>query len=221
LFSFCAQALIELANDWIVPSGGDGGHVKRGTDSGAAPADAAQTAQFSAVVVVGCQAGQCGGFAATERAEFRHLRQECMRGGRTDAGNGLEKVVFFLPDGAGFNGGIDVLVEIVKLSVESGEDAFDGLDDARRAGQFETVAFGGAQGDELRAASDQFGEDLRIGVRKRAHDRPNGVGEVSENGGVESVIFGELSGGFGKVADLAWMTTGMWQAANSAAMRFS
>ena len=72
-----------------------------------------------------------------------------------------------------------------------------------RGGGAQTVLFGGTHLDELPAAADQGGQGQRVGVGQRSDLRPDGIGEVGDDRGVEAVGLGPLTGGLSELPDLA------------------
>lgn len=78
----------------------------------------------------------------------------------------------------------------------------DGVPRTRR-----TILFRGEHVDERSTARHQSGQGLRLLVGQRAWLRPDPLGEPGQHLGIDGVGFGQLPGGFGKIAELRVLTT--------------
>jgi hypothetical protein len=100
-FASFAQALVKDAQDGVVADGGEGGHVEDVADRFAPAGNAAGAGIGAAILVVGSDACQGGGFLVTEGAQFGHLGEQGRGGHRTHAGDGLQAVGLGLKRGVG------------------------------------------------------------------------------------------------------------------------
>jgi hypothetical protein len=67
----------------------------------------------------------------------------------------------------------------------------------------QAVLFGRPHGDELPPPCQQGAEFVGLGVRQGPRGRTHRLGNMGQGPRVEGIRFGQLPGGFGKVADLA------------------
>lgn len=98
-FSGGGEALVEGLDGGVAAECGEGGHVKCGADVSASSPDGALSFELSAVVVEGCESGECGDLFAIELSEFGEVGEEREGGDVSDAGDGGEDVGLLLPIG--------------------------------------------------------------------------------------------------------------------------
>ena len=178
---------------------GQGCHVEQMARLGAAAADGAVAAVLSGVAVEGGEAEQGGGLAAAKGAELGHVSAEAGGVDGTEAGDRLDDGV-----AAGELGvGSDALAH---AAVAVGDVGLEGLERGAGAGSGLGVEFGAELAEsaelleELAAEDEQVAEELE--VPRLGRDRLEAVeeAETGEHGGIDAVVLGELSDGFGEAA---------------------
>ena len=199
-FALGPQALVKGFQDRVVPGGDKGGHPKTGAHGGAATGDVALAAQGAAVVVARGQAGQGGGLALVERAEFGQFGQEQGGGGRPDAAHGGE-LLHLGGQGRGLG---DECRDGFFQAADAGVGEFDELLLAaagqRLAGMLELVSQERAHGDQLLAGPHQVGQLLLGGAGRGAQARSVGRGKVHQHTRVDPIGLGQATLAAGKVA---------------------
>jgi len=84
------EALVEVAQDWVVSSGGESGHEEGLFDLGSTAAGSAIGVLGATLPWMGSKAGEGGGLASPEGPEFGHEGGELGGDGGSDAGDGAQ-----------------------------------------------------------------------------------------------------------------------------------
>ncbi len=161
-FAIGDEALVEGLELWVCSGGGECCHEECLSDDGSAAFDASIGVAIAALSGVGCKAGERGCLFGGEGAEFGHQREQAVRRGGTDAGDGLEDAGA-RGEGGAFNERGDGFVDGLELGIEAGDDGVEDGGDGVRAGGFAAVIPGGARGDDVAAGEDQ-GLELGTGA---------------------------------------------------------
>src|SRR5204863_3334898 len=187
--------------DRVMTHGHDGTHVEHGPDLRAPGPDRAPAAQGSAVAVEGGDADERGNLPTTQRAELGQGRHE--RGGQdgADAGGTAQQVVLLAPQRTGANALPEVLIELGDLLVQPRNVGLE-LRPNAPGGPRQPVLFRREHLDQLPPALEQRGEFLGLGVGQGAGRRPEDLGELCEQLGIEPVGLGQEARGAGEIAHL-------------------
>ncbi len=175
------EALVAVLGGRFPADRGQGCHVEQMARLGAA------AAVLSGVAVEGGEAEQGGGLAAAKGAELGHVSAEAGGVDGTEAGDRLDDGV-----AAGELGvGSDALAH---AAVAVGDVGLEGRERGAGAASGLGVEFGA----ELAAEDEQVAEELE--VPRLGRDRLQAVeeAETGEHGGIDAVVLGELSDGFGE-----------------------
>ena len=178
---------------------GQGCHVEQMARLGAAAADGAAAAVLSGVAVEGGETEEGGGLAAAEGTEFGHVSAEAGGVDGTATGDRLDAGV-----AAGERGvGSDALAH---AAVAVGAGGLEGLERGAGAAGDLGVEFGAelAEGaellEELAAEGEHVAEELEVVRLGRGGFEAVEEAEAGEHGGIDAVVLGELSDGFGEAA---------------------
>lgn len=142
--------------DGVTTLRGEGCHVECGADICASTGDAASAFEFTAVMVVGSESGECRDLGSRGGAEFGDFSEELVRGVLTDAGNAAEDLAFGFPVVVGFEELGDGLLDQDDLFVEEGDGVTDGLARQFTECQLLAVCFHGSELDELTTTRDEI-----------------------------------------------------------------
>jgi hypothetical protein len=195
--------LVEGLEDGVEAGGDEGGHVEGGAGGGPAVGDVSLASTGAAVVVVGGDAGEGGGLAALQGAEFGQDGQEGAGGGVAEALHEGEAPDFAVELGAGGLVPGDLGVELLEVFLEAGVEALGGFGDEGVAVVFMAVAFALEEILEFAAAGDEFGQALMGWVGHGIGRGLKASAVVGEDGGIDGVGLGEVAAGAGVVADQA------------------
>ncbi len=196
-FAVGGEALVAGLGGRLVANRGHGGHVEQVAGLGAATTDGAAAAVLAGVAVEGGEAEEGGGLAAAEAAEFGHGGAE---GGGVDGAEAGDR----LDDGVA-TGECGVGSDAVAHAAVAGSDVgLQGLEGGAEAAGGLGVEFGGelAEGAELleefAAEGEQVIEQLEVVRLGRGGFQAVEEAKASEHGGIDAVILGEPSYGFGE-----------------------
>src|SRR6476646_7808922 len=200
-FACGAQPFVESCDDRVTSTGNQGGHVECCTNSGPATPDYATASEGTAVTVERSDPGQCCNLFTVELPEFGELGQQGTANHRTDCGDASEQVLVFLPDWASTNALIEVLVGTPKFGLQPADVSSDTLCDGLRYCT-EAVFFGDDHLSELPSTDNQCSQLEQGLIGQGAHSRTHSFGEAGQDHSIDSVSFGQLTSGFGKVSNL-------------------
>ena len=193
------ESFVEGLGRGFATDRGQGRHVEQVARLGAAAADGAAAAVLAGVAVEGSEAEQGSGLAAAEGAELGHVGAEAgggdgaATGDRADAGGAAGE--------CGVGG--DALAH---AALAVGAVGLEGLErGAGTAGgcgvEFGTELAEGAELlDELAAEGEQVAEELEVVRLGRGGLEAVEEAEAGEHGGIDAVVLGESSDGFGEAA---------------------
>jgi len=195
------EPLIELSDDGIAAGGRHGAHVEHRTDVASSAPDLALSLVGTAVAVQRGNAHQGGDLAAVQGAEFRQSGDHRRGRDGAHAGEALEDLVLFAPQGAFADelaevpvDGCQALFEDLDELLDVGTDPLGGADQTvlLRREHLDDLTAPGVEGLELAELDRLEGPDL-------GSDR---FAETGQDAGIDGIGLGELSGGLGEVPDL-------------------
>ena len=196
------KLLIIGGNDGVGSACDQCGHVEGGCHRRSAAGDGLAAAPDAAVAIDGRHADERFDFAPIEAPEFGQFGDERSQSGFAHSRHTDQKVGVGLPDGAFADRGVDVAIKLGQFGLQEVEMPVDGLEDARLACETTAVFLRHDHLNDLPPARHQFAQRPSFGVGDELGGRANGLGEVSDRGGVEAVGLGELAGCAGEIADL-------------------
>ncbi len=188
-------------DDGVRAAGDQCGHVEGGPHWRAAAGDCLSVSQGAAVAIDGSNANEACDLAPIEAPKLRQFGDEGAQSGFAHAGHAGEKVGVGLPGWALSDRPVDVAIEFRKLGLQDVDMPVDGFQHARLTGETTAVFLRHIISMTCRRRH-QLSQRLGFGVRDGPGGRTNGVGEVGDCSGVETIGFGELAGRTGEIADL-------------------
>ena len=194
------ETVVEGADFVVGTGGGQGGHVERVAQGGAAAGDHAFALVLAGVAVEGLHAGEGGDFLAVELSEFGQFGQEDGGGGGADAGDAAEALGQAGPVVVGVDEGGDFLLNSVDMFSQECDGLLEVLPGLGVGRLFEARQFHGAQGDELAAA---YHQRLELGLYFRGFLGSGQVaifGAEGQGAAVDLVGLGQDAQALGQVA---------------------
>src|SRR6202000_3301620 len=200
-FAGLSEALIKLFEETIGMSSDQSGHVEGATYRGAATSDGTAALPLSAFSGMRSQSSQGRCLAPIQSTQFGQFGQDPQSGEGAHAGNGFEFLNTRLQARS-------LLAQFLELAFDVGHCAFEpahqalGLASQCRQGEsFDLLALGDEDLQNLNPAANQFGKLLLL-LRAGCRGFGAQVGAViRKDRGVESIRFGALPKGAGKVPD--------------------
>ena len=178
---------------------GQGRHGEQVARLGAAAADGAAAAVLAGVAVEGSEAEEGSGLAAAEGAELGHVGAEAGGGDGAAAGDRADDGGAAGECGVGGDAGEHAALAVGAVGlqgVEGGAGAAGGLGSEFGA----ELAEGAELFDELAAEGEQVAEVLEVARLGWGRLEVVEEAEAGEHGGVDAVVLGESSDGFGEAA---------------------
>lgn len=201
-FALSCQAFCKLANDRVVPTGRQCGHVQRAADRAATTVNRAAASKLSAVSVERCDTNQCGDFLPIELAQFGNFRDQSCGGDFTNSRRALKKFGLAFPLTIRFDKPGDFGIDPANVLRKTVHILLHVLaNEPGRCGCL-SIHFGGSQRNQLSAARDQFIEFVLFFMGLRHRSRSHHLAEMRDDACVDFVGLGENAECFGKVSDL-------------------
>jgi hypothetical protein len=201
-FATSDETEVERSEDRVVAGGDEGGHVKDRAELRAAAEDVALTAELTAVVVKGSDAGESGGLGIGEGAKFGHERDEGGGGENTDALDFLEAIDLGPQIGRSSDFCLDEGFELRDLFLEEGHGFSNEAKEIFVCEGLGEIVVLSDLGEEMGAVFDQGQQLLLEGIWKGERLGLEGLSKLSDQAGIDPVGLGQTVLGAGKVADL-------------------
>ena len=181
-FSFAPseETEVERFEDRVVAGGDEGGHVKDRADVGAAAEDVALTAELTAVVIKGSDAGEGSGLAIGEGAEFGHEGDEGGGGEGTDALDFLEAINLAQESGRSGDLGSDERFELGDLFLEEGHGFSDEAEEVFVGEGLDEIVVLGDLGEEVGSVFDQGQQLFLERIRQWKRLGLEGLSKISD-----------------------------------------
>ena len=207
-FAGVFEPLREGCDHGVKASGGERGHVERGSDIGSPPRDAASPFEFSAVVVIGSQSPESTDLGPIDRAQFRDLGQELSGGVVTDPWNAGEDLVSGIPVVIGIEQFGDGLFDGLELFVAHQEGLFNALEWDLSPRGLLSVLLHGLELDQLSSSRDEILEFLLVFRCFGSQAGLNEFRKVGQITGIDRVGLGAVSQALGEVSGLSGIDDG-------------
>lgn len=146
----------------VKTSGGERGHVERGSDMSSSSRDATSAFEFSAIVVVGGQSPEGANLGSIGRSQFRDLGQELSGRVVADAWHAGEDLASGIPVVVGVKQFGDCLFDRFELLVAHQEGLLNTLEWDLSPGGLLSVFFHGLELDQLSSSGDEILEFLLV-----------------------------------------------------------
>jgi len=209
--SGAGESLGESFDDGIAASRGKGGHVQDGAEFFSAAPDRAFATELATVAGVRGDSGECGDLLAIEFSKFWQLRDERGTGDGSDARSALYDLEFGSPIIIALEQLSDAAFDGVRLAFNGLEHLANRFYDEFIGRLLEPTFFGGALLDELPTACNEGIEEALFFGDFCLWSRMHSLGELGQDGGVESIGFGVLAEGLGEIAGLPRIDQGHGQ----------
>ena len=207
-FSRVNESLIERFELSIVPDGHDGGHVEGLAEQSPSAAGGSLPSERAAVAVGGSDANESCDLFVVELSEFGKFADQGCGGGWSNAGHRAEQFGFGLQGLVVIDELLELLIDLVELPVVEFEGLLDQSADVWFEGGGQAVLFLNSHVLDLSASGGEIGDFLLDFWSWRGRPGVHAFGEESNAAGINGVGLGELTGGSGKVADLAGIHDG-------------
>ncbi len=192
---------IERSNDHVAASRDERAHVQDGAHGRAAAPDAPLAPEGPAVTGERGHADQRRDLCAIEPPQLREMCEERATHDGTNAWHRAEPMLLRPPDGTLLDGVVEVVVGGADAALTPAEMA-DDLSADGGGRMLKPIALGRAHVEPLPPARHERIEALEDRIRQRAQRGMHPLRTGSEELRIQAVGFGELSSGFGDVANL-------------------
>jgi hypothetical protein len=203
-FALGLEPFVEISNHGIVSSSDQGCHVQSAAHRSSATPDATAAFKRATVAVEGSQTHQRRNLFTIEGAEFWQLGQQGAAGDWADCRSTAQNIFVLFPDRALFDEAIDIGVDTLEFLFELTDVLGDIFGDCFGS-RDEVVFLHDDHLDELSSARAQRSEFQSDRVGQRPQLGSDCLGVMSQYRCIDAVGFGQLSGGFSEVSDLAWI----------------
>jgi hypothetical protein len=195
------KPLVKLFELPVGMSGDECGHVEGAANRCATTTDAAASVPLAAFAWMRSQSGQRGGLAAVERAQFGQFGQHAQGGDRADAGDGFEFLHTGIQDGGLRAQGFELFFDLRHVPFEPPHEALGLAAQGGHGEAFGLLPLGDEDFQDLHPAADQFGQLLFLFRAGRGGFGLQRLAVGGQDGGINVIGLGPLTGGPGEVAD--------------------